>query len=146
MCIYIYIYIFICLQGAPALAKPNLGNPRFWVRARPARGVLFYIIRSVFIISNRKYVAYLSVLSQISNCQGLGRKNKHEMLKTDRVQSITLCYIMLQYNSICFVMTQQLYCTVVCHVSCNYIICNAMCIYIYIYIYIYTHTYSPYVI
>ena len=31
-----------------------------------------------------KYVAYLSVLSQISNCQGLGRKNKHEILKTDR--------------------------------------------------------------
>ena len=26
----------------------------------------------------RKYVAYVSVLSQISNCQGLGRKNKHE--------------------------------------------------------------------
>ena len=24
-----------------------------------------------------KYVAYLSVLYQISNCQGLGRKNKH---------------------------------------------------------------------
>ena len=32
-----------------------------------------------------KYVAYVSVLSQISNCQGLGRKNKHEILKTDRV-------------------------------------------------------------
>ena len=31
-----------------------------------------------------KYVAYVSVLSQISNCQGLGRKNKHEILKTDR--------------------------------------------------------------
>ena len=31
-----------------------------------------------------KYVVYLSVLSQISNCQGLGRKNKHENLKTDR--------------------------------------------------------------
>ena len=31
-----------------------------------------------------KYVAYLSVLSQISNCQSLGRKNKHEILKTDR--------------------------------------------------------------
>ena len=31
-----------------------------------------------------KYVAYLSVLSQISNCQGLGRKNKHKILKTDR--------------------------------------------------------------
>ena len=26
----------------------------------------------------------MSVLSQISNCQGLGRKNKHEILKTDR--------------------------------------------------------------
>ena len=54
-------------------------------------------IRSVSIISHRKisnwasqilkckYVAYLSVLSQISNCQGLGRKNKHEMLKTDHI-------------------------------------------------------------
>ena len=31
-----------------------------------------------------KYVAYLSVLSRISNCQGLGRKNKHDNLKTDR--------------------------------------------------------------
>ena len=31
-----------------------------------------------------KYVAYLSVLSQISKCQGLGCKNKHEILKTDR--------------------------------------------------------------
>ena len=31
-----------------------------------------------------KYFAYLFVLSQISNCQGLGRKNKHEILKTDR--------------------------------------------------------------
>ena len=37
-------------------------------------------------VSNPKitYVAYLSVLSQISNCQGLGRKHKHEILKTDR--------------------------------------------------------------
>ena len=31
-----------------------------------------------------KHVAYLSVLSRISSCQGLGRKNKHEILKTDR--------------------------------------------------------------
>ena len=38
-------------------------------------------------VSNPKsiYVAYLSVLSRISNCQGLGRKNKHEILKTDRM-------------------------------------------------------------
>ena len=32
-----------------------------------------------------KDVAYLSVLSQISDCQGLGRKHKHEILKTDRI-------------------------------------------------------------
>ena len=32
-----------------------------------------------------KNVAYVSVLPQISNCQGLGRKNKHEMLRTDRM-------------------------------------------------------------
>ena len=52
---------------------------------------------SCFIISNRKnlklsvsnpkskYVAYSSVLSEISNCQSLGRKNKHDTLKTDRI-------------------------------------------------------------
>ena len=33
-----------------------------------------------------KYAAYVSVLSQISNCQGLGRKNKHEFLKADRTK------------------------------------------------------------
>ena len=41
-----------------------------------------------------KYVAYLSVLSQISNCQGLGRKNTHEVLKTDRM-------IMRVHNHVC---------------------------------------------
>ena len=34
-----------------------------------------------------KYVSYVSVLSQISNWQGLGRKNKHEILKTDRTNT-----------------------------------------------------------
>ena len=39
-----------------------------------------------------KYVAYLSVLSRISNCQGLGRKNKHGILKTDRISYVNgLC-------------------------------------------------------
>ena len=33
--------------------------------------------------SKNKYVAYVSVLSQILNCQGLGRKNKHEILRSD---------------------------------------------------------------
>ena len=47
-------------------------------------------------VSNPKsrYVPYLSVLSQISNCQGLGRKNKHEILTTDRSIS---CYRLRSY-------------------------------------------------
>ena len=44
-----------------------------------------------------KYVAYLSVLSQISNCQGLGRKNKHEILKTDRT-TITIIHYVVPYG------------------------------------------------
>ena len=39
-----------------------------------------------------KYVAYVPVLSRISNCQGLGRKYKHETLKTDRMQHRWLCH------------------------------------------------------
>ena len=41
-------------------------------------------------VSNPKsqYAAYLSVLSQFSNCQSLGRKNKHEILKTDRTTNL----------------------------------------------------------
>ena len=52
-----------------------------------------------------KYVAYLFVLSQISNCQGLGRKNKHEILKTDRITynnepiTIKLCHAVTNNNN-----------------------------------------------
>ena len=35
-----------------------------------------------------KYVAYVSVLSKMSNCQGLCRKNKRDILKTDRNDSV----------------------------------------------------------
>ena len=44
-----------------------------------------------------KYVAYLSVLSQILNCQGLGRKNKFEILKTYRVYIYIYTYIYILY-------------------------------------------------
>ena len=37
-----------------------------------------------------KYVAYLSVLSQISNCQGPGRKNKFKTLKTYRMEGYNI--------------------------------------------------------
>ena len=51
-----------------------------------------------------KYVAYMSVLSQISNCQGLGRKNNHEILKTDRrlfVFSLKLFELILSCSHHC---------------------------------------------
>ena len=44
-----------------------------------------------------KYAAYLSVLSQISNCQSLGRKNKHDILKTDRMHCVI--YVMSRVAS-----------------------------------------------
>ena len=40
-----------------------------------------------------KYVDYVSVLSQISNCQGLGRKNNHDFLKTDRMCVICAIHV-----------------------------------------------------
>ena len=54
--------------------------------ASPSPTVSFHNFKSQKIklsVSNpkSKYVVYLSVLSQISNCQGLGRKNKHEIWK-----------------------------------------------------------------
>ena len=43
-----------------------------------------------------KHVAYLSVLSQISNCQSLGRKQIFEILKTDRrLARIVFTYLKL---------------------------------------------------
>ena len=84
---------------------------------REAKGVLFYVlsVKGMFlaVVSSRhehtvifhnfksqnfklsvsnpanKHVAYLSVLSQISNCQGLGRKNKHAILKAYRTEVIS---------------------------------------------------------
>ena len=56
VCIYIYIYIYTvsCHNFKSQDFKLSVSNPK------------------------SKCVVYLSVLSQISNCQGLGRKNKHE--------------------------------------------------------------------
>ena len=76
--------------------------------------------------------AHLSVLSQNSNCQGLGRKNKHDSLKTDRISSGDLrapheARVRLEQG------LQEQYC--IC--KCMYV-----CMYIYIYIYIYTYVYA----
>ena len=107
MCVYIYIYIYIykVLSGStpPACGASLSGSPpptRSFARlgaAPPASGcsrtahtVSFHNFKSQnfkLSVSNpkNKYVVYLSLLSRISNCQGLGRENKHEILKIDRM-------------------------------------------------------------
>ena len=97
------------------------------------------------------------MLSQISNCQGLGRKNKHEILKTDRsksqIQHAHLGWHHLS-NAICLMRPHLFYaCFVMSRIAifnymirllflrkpvcvCVYIyICMCVCIYIYIHIY-----------
>ena len=49
--------------------------------------------------SKSKYVAYVPVLSQISNCQGLGRKRKHTILKNDRILYIYIYIYIYIYVS-----------------------------------------------
>ena len=64
---YIITIILFCV--AEAVSSHNFKSPNFKLSVSNPKS---------------KCVAYLSVLSQISNCQGLGRKNKFEILKTDR--------------------------------------------------------------
>ena len=96
ICIYIYIIdydiiynsIVLCYVQGEALLR--VAEQRLQLIHHDKFTVSFYNFKSQnfkLSVSNpkSKYVAYLSVLSQISNCQGLGRKNKHEILKTDRI-------------------------------------------------------------
>ena len=86
-CAYIYIYIYIYIHIHIIISRRERRAHSH--RRRPYSTISFHNFKSQnfkLSVSNpkNKYVAYLSVLSQISNCQGLGRKNKHEILKTDR--------------------------------------------------------------
>ena len=69
-----------------------------------------------------KSVACLSVLSQISNCQSLGRKNKFEILKTDRKdpKGTNTKVTSAQRSLLCLAIHMYVY----------------ICIYIYIYVYV----------
>ena len=70
ICIYIYIYIHIYISlYIYTVSFHNFKSQKFKLSVSNPKS---------------KYVAYLSVLSQISNCQSLGRKNKFDILKTDR--------------------------------------------------------------
>ena len=91
-----------------------------------------------------KNVAYLSVLSRISNCQSLGRKNKHEILKTDRrshrpgrgelkTGDAQRGYPSRRLLGVLFF--------VFCVYFIFYVYLSLKCCYLYIYIYIYTYVY-----
>ena len=82
ICIYVYIYIYIYIYSCIYLQAANFCSSLLWTpnRIHPLT-VSFHNFKSrIFKLSvsnpKNKYVAYVSVLSQISNFQGLGRKNK----------------------------------------------------------------------
>ena len=94
-----------------------------------------------------KCVAYLSVLSQISNCQGLVRKNKHDILKTDRTNTNNSCLVLkvrvhraaVDLLDLCFVC---IYIYIYIYIyTCVYIYIYVIHIHIYIYMFIYIYTY-----
>ena len=75
----------ICFCG------PDSGNLKFekYGQVLASGTVSFHNFKSQNLklsVSNpeSRYVACLSVLSRISNCQGLGRKNEHDILKAYR--------------------------------------------------------------
>ena len=133
------MYIYIYIQRNQTYQQVNLLCRNFFGPCASGT-VSFHNLKSQnfkLSVSNpkSKYAAYLSVLSQISNCQGLGRKNKHTILKTDRtsprsweapdpLQDATLSSVIYLYI--------YLY---VCRGVCTYM-------HMYVYIYIYTHTYT----
>ena len=99
LCVYTYMYIHMYIHiythtHISCRSSPGRGKP--W--AAPcwliAATVSFHNFKSQnfkLSVSNpkSKYVACLSALSQISNCQSLGGKNKHDILKTDHTWSQT---------------------------------------------------------
>ena len=93
--IYIYIYIYIYMLNKVLPYFVLLPSASFLCMVIGHVTVSFHNFKSQnfkLSVSNpkSKYVGYVSVLSQISNCQGLGRKNKHVILKTDRIQHVLL--------------------------------------------------------
>ena len=109
MCTYIYIYIYIHIASSARAARASC---RRRASARPRNAISHVIVMASFhkfksqdfksSVSNpkNKHVAYVSVLSQISNCQGLGRKNNFKCLKTYRSGISMSCHIMLYTYSI----------------------------------------------
>ena len=78
-------------------------------------------------VSNPKntYIACLSVLSRISNCQGLGRKNKFEILKTYRI-CVPLDYWRVTFDSMLLESMESIW--RVTFVLCNFYTVESICV------------------
>ena len=105
VCVYIYIYRDIYTYIAIGYRRIHVAwqahHKVDQFEARSAANLVWPAIATVSFhifksqnfklsVSNpkTKYVAYLCILSQMSNCQCLGRKNKHGILKIDRTSAL----------------------------------------------------------
>ena len=87
-----------------------------------------------------KYVDDLSLLSQIWNCQGLGRTNKHEILKADRRSQILRAIFRppMSVSPIIVIITVILV-TIIVIITCIIVTIIVSIAFTYIYIYVYTY-------
>ena len=135
LCIYIYIYtqVYTYVYGEPPVWR-YLSTPSFHNFKSQSFKLSVSNPRS-------KSVACLSVLSQISNCQGLGRKHKFEIMKTDRNACVLQTWRTMQQITEILDTTKQRIEQTRPHwtSSVGQIVRAYTYIHVYIYIYIYTH-------
>ena len=148
--IYIYIHVYVCRCCCRRRLRPQPRSSLFVVITVSFRNFKSQNFKLSVWNPKNKYVAYLSVRSQISNCQSLGRKNKHEILKTDRMHLViicAMCIVLLVYIIIVIVMSYVYVrcCISICYNIMDFSRCMYMyvCMYIYIYIYIYILVFFP---
>ena len=88
--IYIYTHVYMYICHICHILYTCFFGPRLWhieIRhcvKKKTSTVSFHDFKLSVSNPKNKYAAYVSVLSRISNCQGLGRKNKFEIVKTYR--------------------------------------------------------------
>ena len=156
MCLPLYFPLFVSFQHRANNMQFTLLS-YFNIEMTIHNMVSFHSFKSKEIklsVSNPKneYVVYLSVLSQTSNCQSLGRKNKHDILKTDRIsepsatRKSTASADAAQKSGVSPEHVRVYVCIYIYIYIHIYrereIVCVYMCVYIYIYTYAYACIYE----
>ena len=138
MYIYIYTHRYRCPRSClPASGPASRSLGRHYLSNAT---VSFHNFKLSVSNPKSKYVAYLSVLSQISNCQSLGRKNKHNILKTDRNATCLMRPHVFSTALPIYIYT-HMYTYIYIYTYIHMYMCIHIYTCIYIYIYIYTHVY-----